>query len=597
MGGHRDAGYRDAGYRDAGQRRMRRQRHHRGERVARRHMLDAGGVGPGQAVQRQPQADRAVAGQQEQRVVAEMPARALPRPPRPIGHPAQRQHAADRRTQPLGEQPRHAGALQRIAQPAVLSQHVGRQPMLLPHIVQRVLVGRLHHGGIDAKAPSQGGGEAGGVGLGGGAPVGIGARVGTSIRVGQQRLVLPDRLAIMAPMRRQRPARQRLAGVLLAHAVVQHRAGRPQPGQPPDQPPGIAALGGAERIGVPLAGLEIGGRHEGRLAAQGQPHVARRQRRIHLGAGRQDLAPLRVAVGPGDARRLQHPAHRHLEAEFHPRCLHRAADRGGGLRIGAGGQRDMALAGHQAGGGVQPDPAGTGQVDLRPGMQVGEIGLRPGRAVQRLHVGHQLDQVAGDEARRVAQVAQQLHQQPGGVAARALARAERLLGRPDARLHAYDIGSSRLHQPVQRHQLVHVALFGARHLGQQRGQKRPHRVGAAIRRQLVDQHRVVLERPGLGLRLQEEVERIDGGHVGHKVNGHREPRDLLREHHPGQEIALRVLLPVKEMRLRLDRERIGQHRGAGMRRRAQADGLRAERHRPVVAVFRPVRQRHMDRHA
>ena len=81
-------------------------------------------------------------------------------------------------------------------------------------------------------------------------------------------------------------------------------------------------------------------------------------------------------------------------------------------RVGGAGERDVALAGEQAGGRVEADPAGAGQVDLGPGVQVGEVGLRPRRAVERLHVGLELDQVARDEARRQAEVPQQLHQQP-----------------------------------------------------------------------------------------------------------------------------------------------------------------------------------------
>ena len=73
----------------------------------------------------------------------------------------------------------------------------------------------------------------------------------------------------------------------------------------------------------------------------------------------------------------------------------------------------MAFAGEQARGRVEADPAGARQVDLAPGVQVGEVDLGAARAVERLDVALQLDQVAGDEARRQAEVAQQLHQQPG----------------------------------------------------------------------------------------------------------------------------------------------------------------------------------------
>ena len=91
--------------------------------------------------------------------------------------------------------------------------------------------------------------------------------------------------------------------------------------------------------------------------------------------------------------------HAHVEPEFRLARLHQSGDRRGRLRIGRRGERDMALAGQQAGGGVEADPAGARQIDLGPGVQVGEVGGRALRAVQRLHVGDELDQVAGDEAR------------------------------------------------------------------------------------------------------------------------------------------------------------------------------------------------------
>ena len=35
---------------------------------------------------------------------------------------------------------------------------------------------------------------------------------------------------------------------------------------------------------------------------------------------------------------------------------------------------------------VKPDPAGARQINFGPGVQVGEIGDRPGWAVERLHI-------------------------------------------------------------------------------------------------------------------------------------------------------------------------------------------------------------------
>ncbi len=88
----------------------------------------------------------------------------------------------------------------------------------------------------------------------------------------------------------------------------------------------------------------------------------------------------------------------------------------------------MAFAGEQAGGRVQADPAGAGDVHLGPGMQVGEVVVGAAGAVQRLDVGLELDQVARGEARGQTEVAQCLHQQPGRVAAGAALEFERFLG-------------------------------------------------------------------------------------------------------------------------------------------------------------------------
>ena len=61
-------------------------------------------------------------------------------------------------------------------------------------------------------------------------------------------------------------------------------------------------------------------------------------------------------------------------------------------------ERDVALAGEQARRRIEPDPAGAGQVHLGPRVQVGEVALGARRAVERLHVGDELDQIAGNEA-------------------------------------------------------------------------------------------------------------------------------------------------------------------------------------------------------
>ena len=229
---------------------------------------------------------------------------------------------------------------------------------------------------------------------------------------------------------------------MLAHRVLERRARCPTVHQTTDQTPGIDALGGAERVGVPFGGFEVGGGDEGGLSAHRQAHIAPIQRAIDVRAARQDFLPLGFGIGFGDARGFPDAPHRHFEPEFDLGFFHHAGDRRGGDRVRAGGERDMPLSAQQAGGRVEADPTGARQIDFGPGMQVGEIGFGTSRAIQRFHVGGQLDQIAGDETRREAEVAQDLHQQPGGVAAGALGGAQGFLGRQHARFHAHDIGDA-----------------------------------------------------------------------------------------------------------------------------------------------------------
>ena len=194
------------------------------------------------------------------------------------------------------------------------------------------------------------------------------------VRIGQQRRVGPDRLAIPPPGGVQRPARGLLAGIVLAGAILQRGAGRPQAHQPADQlaRPPAAWSGPARRSSTP--------RHpdRGRTRRSARPPWSAARRPACSAASTWspaclDRLPLGWRVGLGHPRRLDGASDPHLEAELGLRRSDQARDRGGGTRLGRGGERDVALPRQQAAGCVQPDPAGAGQVDLGPGMQVGEV--------------------------------------------------------------------------------------------------------------------------------------------------------------------------------------------------------------------------------
>ncbi len=253
------------------------------------------------------------------------------------------------------------------------------------------------------------------------------------------------------------------------------------------------------------------------------------------------------------------------------------------------------LAAEQAGGGVEPDPAGARDVDLGPGVQVGEVGAGPGRAVDRGGVGNELDQVARDEAGGEAEAAQHLHQQPRRVPARPARLGQGLVRRLHAGLHPHHVGDRIAHQGVERDEELHGVRLGRQplHQGVDGG---PGLLDLEVGGELVAQVLVVGERPGLGVVLDEEVERVDHRHVGGEVDLDPQPRRLLRKDQPGEPVAVGILLPVHEVVGRLDLQGVAQDPGAGMRSRTQPDHLRAERDGPVIGVRRHMMQGGLDRH-
>ena len=257
----------------------------------------------------------------------------------------------------------------------------------------------------------------------------------------------------------------------------------------------------------------------------------------------------------------------------------------------------MAFTGEQAAGGVQANPAGARQVNLAPGMQIGEIHLGAGRAVEGFHIGFQLDQVAGNKARRQAQVAEQLHQQPSRIAAGAGAFLQAFFRSLHARLKSNqvaDIGGQAL---IQRHQKIHARQRRALDAGQVLGKQLAGRQLDQIRRQLQLLALGIGERDFLGVRLKEEIEGVEHRHFGDQIHLNLQLAGLLRKHQSRQVVALRVLLPVDKVLARFDLQRVGQNPGAAVRCRTQAHDLRAKIDRAVVAIVADMVQGDMNRHS
>ena len=378
---------------------------------------------------------------------------------------------------------------------------------------------------------------------------------------------------------------------------MHQQAARREPvAQPAQQPVGKGPFGRARGVGVPFGRVPVGCSDEGRLAADGQTHVGIGQLPVDRPPDGIDRVPLVFGVGLGHPGRLQHPGDRHGVVEADIGRLVAAGDRCSALRRRRCRQGQVPFAREQAGCGVEADPAGARGVGFGPGVEVGEVRRRPRRPIDRLLIGSELDQVARDEPRGDAQMAQHMDQQPAAVAARAAAERQRLLRRLDARFHADDVLDRLLDALVgldQEVDRVDIPLpDGIDQAGQARGRGRHLQIGLQVLAQLGR----IGEGDGLGTVLDEEVERVDHRHLGDQVHGDLEMIGGLVKDQTGQVVAERVLLPVDEVIARPDRLAIVQYWGARVRGRTQADDLGAEPDRPIVAIGRAVGQRGMDAH-
>ncbi len=246
--------------------------------------------------------------------------------------------------------------------------------------------------------------------------------------------------------------------------------------------------------------------------------------------------------------------------------------------------RQMPLATEHSRGRIHPDPAGAGQINLGPGVQIGKILVRALWPVDRLDVGAQLNEIARDEARGEAEITQDLNERPGRIAAGAGSKFQGFLRRLDAGLHPDQIADRLLQRSIEIDEEIDNA---DRALGQSRDigcQARAKGFGVKVGRELRLQLGIVSERKLLGIGLDEKIEWIDDRKFGGQIDLDLELRYAFRKHEPRLPIAMRILLPVHEMIRRRHLERIGGDLCPAVRGRAQPDGLRLQHDRPVVFV-------------
>ncbi len=236
-------------------------------------------------------------------------------------------------------------------------------------------------------------------------------------RVGEQCVVAPQRLAIGSPEQSDLPARQRFSRIPLALVAMDQALWRPHLLQPRRQfgcqPAFVRTVGVGGPLGVDL----VVDRDERRLAAHRQADVTRGQPLVDAAAELTDGAPGGFGVRERDPGVLVDARDDVGEVQRRLTRLGRAGDGSRGLGVRRGRQRDVALTREQPRRRVQADPAGTRDVHLGPCVQIGEVGGRARRPVERLDVGRELDEVAGDEPRGQAELAQDRHEQPRRVPA------------------------------------------------------------------------------------------------------------------------------------------------------------------------------------
>ena len=110
---------------------------------------------------------------------------------------------------------------------------------------------------------------------------------------------------------------------------------------------------------------------------------------------------------------------------------------------------------------IEADPSGTRQIHLAPGMKIREIVFGARRAVDRLLIGFELNQITRDKPGRHPQPAQRLNHQPGRIPTRTRTEHECLLRRLHPRLEPDQIPHVLLNFAVQIDQKINRAPLGS----------------------------------------------------------------------------------------------------------------------------------------
>ena len=154
------------------------------------------------------------------------------------------------------------------------------------------------------------------------------------------------------------------------------------------------------------------------------------------------------------------------------------------------------------------------------------------------------------------QMAQELDEQPAGIAAGTRTLDQRFFRRLHAGFEPDQVLDVPRQLPVEVHEKIIAALLLTRNAAEITLEERCQRLPLEIRRQLIPLPGLVLEGEILSVRFEKKIERIDDRHFGDEVDLDAKFIGRFEENQTRLIVCLGVLLPIDEVLLGSDPERV-----------------------------------------
>ena len=197
-------------------------------------------------------------------------------------------------------------------------------------------------------------------------------------------------------------------------------------------------------------------------------------------------------------------------------------------------------------------------------MKIGEISVGSRWPIKRFDIRSQLDEIARYETGCQTQMTQQLHHQPCGIAARPAAKGQSLFTALDTRIHSHQIPDEALQVLVDLNEMIDGTNFLAAMFLDELPKFRAGREDFEIGDQLFRKYGIVGKGNLFRRRLDEKIEGVDRNHFRNEIDFDGEFANRFGKDEPGEIVAIGVLLPVQEVRLRKDVEGVTANRGSTM---------------------------------